>query len=245
MKTREIPTSQRERLSRWLREWDIDRVLPGSEEDNAAVHIAFTALPGELQKHVAPSSGERPIEPGQVRLISPALKAGHRLPLYVAILSGGKGKMYLVAPYSRFSEPALPGELLTHRSSACLRVLCLWNAVGVGVDIVGESWFVDKLSQRERKEALAVHRFVTGDGSLPPGLRRRTGPELVHPADPRHEYRREAKRTISDLAAGIHFSEAQQDNCLVWPDMQDGNRELPKVAEPRDDYDASGPPQEP
>lgn len=239
LKTRKVPKAQRQRLARWLREWELDRALRETPDVRQPVRPGDAALrPGGFAQNVTPLSKEPPVAAGQVRLVSPGLRAGWRRPLYVAILEGNQKRGFLTAPYGRFSEPALPGELRTRRRAPCLRVLCLWNAVTVPERIIRQSWVVDRLAVREGDEALSLYRSIAAGGPAPPGLERRVGPMLIHPDDSRRDYLREEQGVMSELAAGHAASDGGAAG-LTWRGMQDEPHELPMAAEPHEPYGGS------
>jgi len=109
-------------------------------------------------------------------------------PVYVAVLARFDAGHYLVAPYGRFAEPAIPGELETRRHEPSLQVLCVWQAQAMQAEELARAWFAGELEDGESREALAIHAFIDRGTPIPDGLRDRIGPPLVHPADPRHEY---------------------------------------------------------
>jgi len=185
---------QRERLEHWLVAWEIDRDLrlPAQVSPGTGVQD----LP------VSPISAEPPPEPGQVRLFSPEVEAANDRLLYVAVLAMGANTGLLVAPYSRFSEPCVPGELLTGRDTASLKVVCLWNAINVPAAVLARSWVVDALSENELEAAIAVRRHLVSEDVLPSELAERVGPPLWHPADPRRQYLDEERRTMESLLGG-------------------------------------------
>jgi hypothetical protein len=220
----------RRRLLAWLTEWHLDRAL-GAEQERAAPGAGVAAQC---------CAGEPPPAVGQIRCLSPALRAGRRRPVHVAcIAAGGAGKL-VAAPYSRFAEPGLPGEFHTGRDTGPLRVLCAWNAREVAADVLSESWLADTLSERELEEAAAVRAALRGDAPLPPDLADRVGPPLTHPDDPRQEYRCEEADMMDDLAAGAPASASRP---LEYPTRAElAPDALPKAAEPQDDYGSDTPP---
>ncbi len=185
-----------ERLRRWLDEWQLDQALgreTASEEafSHGSGDAAPTLLPG------APLEVEAEPAAGQIRLLAPELTGHEAPPVWIAILDRRADGAGLTAPFSRFSEPALPGELALPRTSAPLRVLCLWNAWWWQPAAVAQSWVVETLTPAELEDALVVWSWenraadatsLSGD-ALPPALAARVGPPLIHPDDPRVTYR--------------------------------------------------------
>lgn len=217
------PEWQKERLARWLAEWEIDRSL--ADEAGGRSNVPDDRNHPGVGDMARPLSGEPEVSAGQIRLLAPDICGCERL-VYVAVLRREPDGRFLFAPFGRFSEPAVPGELLTGRDTVCLRVLCLWNAQTVSADILGRSWLADELTGPEIKEAMAVYSHVIEGGDLDSELEKRTAPPLIHPADPRHFYKDEENGLVSSLAVGS----------LVWPERADEERELPMAAEPPETY---------
>lgn len=223
---------QRERLTRWLAEWEIERELP---LEGGAITWQGRSEVGTWP--VAPLEAEPPVVAGQIRLLSPEVPVARDRPLFFAILSEQGARSFVVAPYSRFAEPAFPGELLTGRDAPPLRVLCAWNARAMAGWILEKSWLVDELSAREMDEASGVLRHLRDGAKLPAGIERRMGPPLWHPADPRMAYKREETAMmaalVSDAEAG-GISGTAGGSPLVYPT---GGHKLSLAAEPRAKYE--------
>ena len=215
-----LPAGQKERLARWLHEWQLDADLQHCRDDNAGV--VYRPAAGRE----GGAGNDPPCETGQVRLLRPRNRATWQMPVFVALLKKVGASAFLVAPFSRFAQPALPAELLTGRDEHPLRVLCLWNVRSVPRDVVDLSWYLDTLSPEEIASALAVYGAAEG-GPTPAALVGRTGPPLVHPEDPRRVYvRRERLRMDFVL----------REAAVVYP-LPDVT-ELPLAAEDRDPYGA-------
>jgi hypothetical protein len=203
------PAWQRQRLARWLAEWQLERRLregdpppfaSGQSRPPAGVGAA-EAKPAPGLSGAEPAATDGSVRIGQIRLMKPDLAGGECRPLFVAVLRETPEAGLLVAPFGRFAEPATPGELLTGRDRPPLRVLCLWSARWLCPTLVERSWTVDALTATELGEALSVWSAIAGAAPLPAELEERVGPPIVHPADPRHEYRAEEMTIMSALAA--------------------------------------------
>jgi len=233
----EVPRKTRQTLREWLREWELDRALCGADGDSVAAEADNEPVAPELR--AAPVEEEPAPEVGQIRCLSPELTAARTRPLYVACLAEAPPDRLLVAPYGHLAVPGLPGELATGRASTPLRVLCLWNARPVLAAVLRRSWLADALSERELEEALAVYRALRGGTPPPDDLADRTGPPLSHPDDPRHAYAREAEGLMTDLEEGRTGPPA----AIEYPRRPAFTaEELPKAAEPREQYGESGEP---
>lgn len=213
-----VPDRQARRLAAWMAEWDIHCRL--SADSDASPHPPSEAI---LQDgDVAPTDPSP--QPGEVRLLSPTVPgAGARL-IHVALFAGEDAPSLLSVPYSRFSEPAVPGEFLTGRAEP-LQVLCPWNARPLPLKVLERSWVVDNLSEEEEAQALAVLRHVRSGAALPSELADLVGPPLSHPDDPRHAYINRETLLMDRLAGTAP---------LTYPLPE--STDLPKAAEPGEAY---------
>ncbi|MFC1452045.1 hypothetical protein ACFLSJ_01720 [Verrucomicrobiota bacterium] len=231
---RSNPERHRQRLGRWLAEWQIEQAIAAGEETHPRKSRGDNArtVAGDRPGVCAVPDSE--IRVGQIRLLAPETPTTRLRPVHVAILEEDEAGL-LVAPFGRFAEPALPGEMATNRRTAPLRVLCLWNARRVDKRTLRTSWVVDELSDDERDEALSVHHGLTSHSPLPAGLERKLGPPLLHPDDPRQVYfHRETVRM--DRIVREMQSAAAPGRPDIYPERQDG--ETRKAAESRSQYEA-------
>ena len=228
-----VSDSQRERLARWLQEWRLDGVLAdaslgddeGTElrEDRAAV-----------ERLITPVSDERRPAAGQIRLLHPEAAPTSERPVYLALLCA-EGDGLLAAKYSRFSEPALTGELATGRVVPCMRVICVWNAHILSARLLEKSWFVDELDQDELRNAIDLREALVGSSSVPARLVDSVGPPLCRPDDPRYTYRR-AEAALMDSIC----DEDERTSSLLFPELSEDSERL-KAAEPHEPYGTDRP----
>lgn len=148
---------------------------------------------------VSPLSKEPPPLVGQIRLLAPSPETIHERPFYVALLEE-KQVDFICVPYSRFAEPCLPGEILTGRQAIHLRVLCVWNSIGMSREWLRNSWVVDGLSTEEFSAACQIRSAPHTGYTCPPQLAEKVGPPCWHPDDPRQEYIRQECRRLLSLA---------------------------------------------
>ena len=222
-----VSDSQLRRLERWVREWEIHRHI--SDDPDVPEETLETTPWRESAPDVAPSAAA-----GQIRLVHPRFLAPHAPPLYVAVLRPERTGAWLAAPYGPFSEPALPGELLTGRTQPCLRVLCLWNARLLPGRLAGQTWIADSMSDAEVEDALRVAAAALSGEKLPGELSDRVGPMLWHPDDPRQAYCDQQAALLDALVAAAG---APAECGLYFPKPgNEGKRVLPLAAEERGEY---------
>lgn len=219
-----VPETERARqLRQWLRDRSVDLALLDDSED------AEPAVAG------TPLEAGPPVAAGQVRLMHPQAEATSARLCYLAVLREARPGLFLAAPFARFPVPALPGEWRTPRSESPLRVLCLWNARLLPAASLERSWFVDEMPEIEVSEALAVFDALKGGAAMAAGASSRTGPPVIHPLDPRHEYQDEERAWMDGVAASF-FEQTGADG--EFPAVQ--SDELPLAAEPRKPYKMPG-----
>lgn len=171
-------THQRKQLAEWLAEWELDRTL---READAPEHEAG---PTPSRKSLSYEGIATTHSVGEVSLYHPL---ADEAPLYVLNMEERDDRL-LLAPFSRFSVPAIPGEWTTGQRTQPLRVLCLWNARWVARTALRPLWVVRHLPARALGEAGELYRCLTEGSAIPSRLAVRCGPPLVHPLDPRHAY---------------------------------------------------------
>ena len=203
----------RRRLMAWLREWELDRLLPhdappADQPDRSARHrpvLSYVAAP-------IPT----PLFAGEIRLLPPLSgdTATMRRPAYVALLQPLDGARWQVAPFGRFAAPAVPGEWATGRKSLHLRVLCVWNAGPLAASLLHAGWRAGRLTAAERHAVTVLQAAQTG-APLPLAVARRVGPPLVHPLDPRYDYLDEERRLWLDLPSTADTAPAWTDGELA------------------------------
>lgn len=178
---------QRKRLADWLRAWELDRRLSSVQFGFEAKRPAAQGPVGEIASKIA-AFDDAPLNRGEIRLISGLLLPVCPRPLYAAVLAEWEQGLWLIAPFGRFSEPATPGELLTNREAAALRVLCLWNTHSVPADVLQRSWLVEQMSSEELADSWCVFQHALTGKELPASLQDRVGPAIFRNEDPRIEY---------------------------------------------------------
>lgn len=183
-------------LATWLAARKADPLLQELAESDAEMDVEPTT------KTINPEI-RRPYEPqiaaGQVRMLAPTGQDSTR-PVYIAVLKDWDDDEWLVAPFSAYHVPALPGELLYPENAALdLRVLCLWNARTVEAPTLSRSWIEQTLTEAQQKSAWSVFRHVATGAAIQAELLDRTGPRVLRPDDPRIAYQREEMTLLDSL----------------------------------------------
>jgi hypothetical protein len=224
----ESAPAQKEMLARWLHEWQIEKALSsGKSEKKPPVRDPEIA--------VASGSGSEDavLQVGQVRLFQPFCKGAAARPRYFAVLALASEGGVLIAPFARFSTPAVPGEWGTGLSPAPLRVLCVWNARATSAQTVRRSWVVEHLSRHAQESACLLIGHVFAGAPVPATLAEQVGPPIRHPLDPRHEYVDQERAWISGMP-GVAPSRD-----LSAFGFGENRQNLPLAAEHREEYRTS------
>jgi len=127
-------------------------------------------------------------------------------PVYVAVLRQTGGTSWMVVPFGRFADPAIPGELRTGLRALPLRVLCVWNAHVMTQEALARAWLCRKIAAGLVTRGLTVWRHISEGAVLDRDLIPRVGPPLEHPLDPRHAYVQE-ERELLDVHIGFERPE--------------------------------------
>lgn len=225
-----VPIHQKRALSQWLNEWWIDKLLRENGQGSSATGRESS---GTTNKPSCALYDVKSAEGGQIRLFHPFSDKTAERPRYVVVLKENGDGSWLVAPFSRFSEPAVPGEWKTGREVPALRNLCIWNARLLPGSAIARSWVVDRMTTSRISQAVAIHRLFVKGKELPRSLSRRVGPPLLHPLDPRHEYLEEERAWFSALTAK-HPSGKHIDS--PYTPAEGSGRTLPLAAEERCKY---------
>ncbi len=191
---------QRRLLAKWLHEWRLDQALRsadtdascnqwGSEPDQAGVSA------GGADVFSAKGGSPGRLAVGQVWLLHPDSQCTASRPLYVLLLAQAGDGRWLAVPFGRFAVPAIPGEWRTGMRAMHARVLCLWNTRYLDVATLRKAWKVTKITPDRLATARGRLRvcFDLSDCVVPENdtastVLRESGPPLLHPADPRHQY---------------------------------------------------------
>lgn len=170
-----IPSRDRDRLTAWLNERDLDLLLRDAPPRNMSSGLRYVLAAGRVAA-------------GDVHVVRPAAEASNAdSPLYVLLLESCTNGRWLAVPFGRYSVPAVPGEWATGLKSTPLRVACFWNAreIDVGILLPGAAL---RLTSGQLDDAVAAYRHVMRGDQVASHSASRFGPPLIHPADPRYPY---------------------------------------------------------
>ena len=216
---------EKERLARWLYEWELMQAIGSGDE----IEIDGKEEPPDVlpEDTVAPMDDN--IEIGQIRLLPPVADEGM---VFIVVVSVAEDGAVGCVPFGSIAEPATPDELLSGLDKEVVRVYCLWNLRKISTDIIADSWIVDTLDQTERDRLLRAIDAVESDGSLSEDLLEDAGPPLLHPEDPRREYMNYERQRI-DMA--ISKERKVSDNTILYdPNIK---QEFLKAAESPETYE--------
>lgn len=228
---------QRRLLAEWLHEWQLELALRAV--DSAQPPALLSSRPEHKQTDSAVSG--KP-EAGQVRLLLPDTECTSVRPLYVLLLAeAGKGR-WLAAPFGRFAVPAIPGEWRTGLRAMHLRVLCLWNTRYLEASRLRNAWKVRTINPDRLATACGLLQkcfdlpdYAALQNDAASSALRETGPPLLHPADPRHQYLTEETDQLDSIGPrpdGIKTEFAfsgRTAGILIYPEQQ--SCELLRAAE--------------
>lgn len=217
---------QRRKLELWLREWEIYHAIPSIAASGSPNETTGRSSPGS--QIVGQAVDQGPITPGQIRLLHPLPPTpSFDRPIYLAVLEKQTDGRFLVAPFSRFSTPAVPGELATRLDGIHVRVLCVWNSQTVETSTLSRSWVAGEVPADRIRLALELHRHA-GNTSLESEI----GPPLLHPLDPRHRYLAEEAESIHEALAAAEALNTTPGNTIY----DCSSTELLKAAEGKTTY---------
>lgn len=189
-------------LDAWLKE----RLADSPVEMNDSEDMGETEDKQRLGD-VAAKSYDADIAPGQIRILSYRFVKDHQKIPYVAVLDRWVGDYWLVAPFSPYSFPATPGEMVTGRSQMFTRVLQVWNARTLQASLLRYSFLGDSLDETVRQEALALFRHRLSGTSLPETFSALVGSPVLLDMDPRQEYLSEFADQYAPITQAVQEEE--------------------------------------
>ena len=223
----EIPgPAQFDFYERWLWQWSNTQVAPGSELSalDPLADLADESEKAGLQVggSLADEFDSVPATVGEVRLLAGWLTPSVVEPVYVLVLRELSDGWKLIVPFSKFTVPATPEELLLYRSESSdpraggpTSVSCAWNAAAVPDSALKQSWLAGLCEEEVLVDVAELFDAIQQSKLLPPRLADRVGSGLsLLSGDPRHEYLagevsvlselvREAFRVAGDLGSPV------------------------------------------
>lgn len=212
------PTSQeRKRLTKsFFVAWLLDRKLAKVATDEPDGSVPAGAAVAEPK-----AFSSAPLAPGQIRVLSQTATL-----TYAAVLARWDERSFLLAPFSRFEDPATDEELKTaFQGGLRMGVLQIWNARTAMTATLRKSWIVGTLPEQDVKDALLLWKWSIGDvAELPGNISERTGVPIYRTDDPRLEYRREA---LENFAAFDAEDDANAERAAKWDGLLNGEDKAP------------------
>lgn len=120
---------------------------------------------------------------------------------YIAVIKEWSKDYHLIVPFSRFSIPAVRGEMKSGIDKDSFRVLEVWNGMVVPNDLILESWIVPliKLDPAVARDAFDLFRCLATNIPLSSTFSSQLGPSLTSSGDLRNSYLSEEKAQYAPL----------------------------------------------
>ena len=220
LETSKLAGSDRQLLAQWLAQYEAENDLNRFFESAPDIFADEEGSEDLQRLSSAAVPNWTSVAPGQIRMLKASLTSDPEIITSVLVLSQWEGANWLIAPFSRFTVPATPGELSTNADFAAYSVLEVWNATVVPDLLVNsDSVFLRTVPEELRKEACQLYFHLLAEDVLPDSTAEKTGPQILSEIDPRIQYllneqeqlrplQREAER-INQLLA--QFSAFNQD----------------------------------
>ena len=205
----EIPgPAQFDFYERWLLQWSSTHGAPVSEI-NTLDHLASGSEIGGLPvaSSLTDEFDSAPAAVGEVRLLAASLTPSVVEPVYILVLRDLSEGWKLVVPFSKFTVPAIPEELLLYRpesgdprAGGPTSVSCPWNAAAVPDSALKQSWLAGVCEEEVLVDVAELFDASQQSKLLPPRLADRVGSAVsLLSGDPRHEYLAGEVSVLSEL----------------------------------------------
>ncbi len=183
-------------LEAWRKQYLFDAMISENEEQMDLEDI-YTVDAKALLKSV--SSFDTKLAVGQIRIMTSAVTLEPKHIPFVAILGRWTESSWLVAPFSRFTIPAVRGEMLTGIDYDFHAVLQCWNAKIIPSILLQKSWKCGELPEQVRIDAYDLFRHLATNTPLMETFQSAIGPALTDPLDFRNDYMAEDKEQFQPL----------------------------------------------
>ena len=210
-------------LDAWRKQYMFDAMVSETDETED-LEVIGTENAERLLKAVSPFDTQLAI--GQIRIMTSSVTTEPEHIPYVAILSRWTKSSWLVAPFSRFTIPAVRGEMLTGIDYDFHAVLQCWNAKIIPSILLQNSWKYskcDKLPEQVRIDAYDLFRHLATNTPLMDTFQSTIGPALTDPFDIRNNYMAEDKeqfRPLDNRIAMVNQIAAINWNAIQIPEQQ-------------------------
>lgn len=139
-------------------------------------------------------------KPGQIRCLDSALTLFPDRLTAILVLSQWSDQLWLIAPFSPYSLPAIPGELATNIGFQHYSVVEAWNAVVVPeVILCTRTSFLRDAGEQLRKDVCTIFFQQLEGTETPAELIDRVGPGINSELDPRIQYLLGEKQLLRPL----------------------------------------------
>lgn len=189
-----------ELVGAWIEEWTESQRLKEALRREPVVVPPFDAD----RLKAAAGAYDREIRVGQVRILSKTLTADSDEIPYVAVVEEWEPGNWLIVPFSPYSYPATPHEMVAGCGNAGLRVLQTWNGRTVPTALLERGYCIGRLSDQMVENARALFRNAFSGKALPESFDVLRGAEILMEADPRRDYQRETLERFRPLSTAVH-----------------------------------------
>ena len=189
LETSKLAGSDRQLLAQWLAQYEAENDLNRFFESAPDIFADEEGSEDLQRLSSAAVPNWTSVAPGQIRMLKASLTSDPEIITPVLILSQWEGANWLIAPFSRFTVPATPGELSTNEDFTAYSVLEVWNATVVPDLLVNsDSVFLRTVPEELRKEACQLYFHLLAEDVLPDSTAEKTGPQILSEIDPRIQY---------------------------------------------------------
>lgn len=205
----EPPQWQRERLHRWLTEWNLRHSMEEPEGLAAASSAEAELFTSAEDSSYPESRHDTEVRPGDIRLIPFARPGTEDRPLFCAVLAPWpedneqtEHRSWVTCLFSGMAEAGLPSEWQTGEDVP-FSVLSLWNSQLAPEGFLRNTWCLETWPNDTRRKALEIYKSWFLSREIPTGLTEEVGPPIRHPDDPRNQYLLEEQDRGNLLAEAI------------------------------------------